>query len=153
MVKKGSKAPDFKLPGSDGKEHSLNDYSKKYLVLYFYPRDMTPGCTMEANAFNKSISNIRKLNAEVVGVSNDDLERHDRFSQKCDLDFVLLSDTKNKAIKAYGAYGDRGIFGKGTLRNTYIIKNGKVVAAFEKVNPTNHVNVVLKTLKELNANK
>ncbi len=149
MTKEGAKAPEFRLKGSDGREHSLKDAPGKYLVLYFYPRDLTPGCTIEANEFNKHLSELKKLNAIVYGVSNDDLDKHEKFKAKCDLRFPLLSDTKSRTIKAYGSWGSRGIFGDGTIRNTYLIKNGKIVKIFEKVNPVTHVNVVMKTLKDL----
>ena len=136
MLKEGDAAPDFELDGSDGAKHRLKDYRGKYLVLYFYPKDNTPGCTIEANEFNKKLEEIRKLNAEVIGVSKDDLKSHGKFMDKYGLKFLLLSDTDSKTIKDYGAYGDRGIFGMGTLRNTYIIgKDGKIAKIYEKVKP------------------
>ncbi len=151
MVKVGSKAPNFKLKGSDGKTHTLADFFGKYLVLYFYPRDMTPGCTIEANNFNRRLGELRALGAEVVGVSNDGLERHAKFTEKCRLKFLLLSDETNKMMKDYDAYGSRGVFGIGTLRNTYIIKGGKVVKVFEKVIPLKHADEVIKSIKGLSA--
>jgi peroxiredoxin Q/BCP len=148
MLKKGDKAPDFELDGSDGKKHSLNEFAGKYLVLYFYPKDNTPGCTIEANEFNKKLDGIRKLGAEVVGVSKDDLKSHDKFKEKYGLKFLLLSDTSSDMIKKYGAYGNRGIFGMGTLRNTYIIdKNGKIAEIYEKVSPKGHADEVIEFLK------
>lgn len=146
MVKKGDKAPDFRLKGNDGRIHSLADFKGKYLVLYFYPRDMTPGCTIEANNFNKRLGELKRLKAEVVGVSNDSIEKHGKFATKCDLKFLLLSDESNKTMKAYGAYGSRGVFGIGTLRNTYVIKDAKVLQAFEKVNAMRHVDEVVEFL-------
>ena len=148
MIKEGSKAPDFELDGSDGKRHMLRDFSGKYLVLYFYPRDNTPGCTIEAKKFNERIAEIRTIGAEVVGVSNDDLKSHGKFKDKLDLGFLLLSDVSNSTIKAYDSYGDRGIFGVGTLRNTVVIgPDGKIAKVFLKVNPTTHVNEIISFLK------
>ncbi len=147
MLKEGSKAPDFSLKGSDGKKHSLKDFRGRYLVMYFYPRDNTPGCTIEARNFNKSLQDIRKLNAEVVGVSNDDLKSHDKFKSKLDLEFALLSDTSNKTIKDYDSYGNRGIFGVGTIRNTVIIDpKGNVAKIFRKVKPEGHAKEVIEFL-------
>ena len=147
MVNEGSAAPDFELDGSDGKKHSLKDFKGKYLVLYFYPKDNTPGCTIEANEFNKNLEKIRSLGADVVGVSKDDLKSHGKFRDKYDLKFLLLSDPESKTIKAYDAYGDRGIFGMGTLRNTYVIdKQGKLAKIFEKVSPKGHAGEVIEFL-------
>ncbi|MCL4388048.1 peroxiredoxin [Candidatus Marsarchaeota archaeon] len=148
MLKEGDNAPDFSLDGSDGSKHALKEFNGKYLVLYFYPKDNTPGCTIEANEFNKKLSEIRKLGAEVVGVSKDDLTSHDKFKKKYDLEFLLLSDPSSEMIKSYGAYGNRGIFGMGTLRNTYIIdRNGKIAKIYEKVSPKGHASEVIEFLK------
>lgn len=150
MISLNSKAPDFNLMGSDGKKHSLADFSGRYLVLYFYPRDNTPGCTIEAKAFSSSLQELKKLNAEVAGVSDDSIESHDKFRSSCHLDLLLLSDPESKTIKAYDAYGDKGIFGMGTLRKTYIIdKKGIVVKIFPKVQPLGHEKEVLSFLKEV----
>ncbi len=152
MLSEGDMAPDFKLPGSDGKEHSLSGLRGKYVVLYFYPKDNTPGCTIEANNFNKRFDEIRKLNAEVIGISKDDYKSHEKFINKYELKFLLLSDTESKTIKNYGAYGDRGIFGVGTLRNTYLIgKDGKIIRIFEKVNPKSHADEIISAIKEAEA--
>jgi thioredoxin-dependent peroxiredoxin len=150
MAEVNEKAPDFKLMGSDGKEYSLKRFSGKYLVLYFYPRDDTPGCTTEAKGFTKDLDDIRKLGAEVVGVSNDDLAAHAKFCSKYGLRHLLLSDKGNEMIKSYGAYGDKGIFGWGTLRKTFIIdKKGKIIKIFEKVKPDGHEKEVAEFLKSL----
>lgn len=150
MANEGDKAPDFLLEGSDGAKHSLKDFAGKYLVLYFYPKDNTPGCTIEANGFNKRLDEIKKLNAEVVGISKDDLKSHDRFKDKFGLKFLLLSDPSSGIMKDYGAYGDRGIFGFGTIRNTYIIgKDSKIVKVFEKVKPKGHSEEVIEFLKSV----
>lgn len=152
MIKEGSAAPDFSLDGSDGKRHSLREFKGKYVVLYFYPKDNTPGCTIEANEFNRNLSRIRELGAEVVGVSKDDLKSHGKFKEKYDLKFLLLSDPESEVIKAYDAYGDRGIFGMGTLRNTYVIdRAGKLAKTYEKVSPKGHASEVIEFLESVGA--
>lgn len=139
MVNVGERAPDFKLMGSDGKEHTLGEFKGKYLVLYFYPKDDTPGCTVEAKEFNGAIKEFEKKGATIVGISKDGIESHEKFRKKYSLNFLLLSDPESKTIKEYGSYGDRGIFGMGTLRNTFLIgKDGKIVKVFEKVSPKGH---------------
>ncbi|MEM4099799.1 MAG: peroxiredoxin, partial [Candidatus Micrarchaeaceae archaeon] len=146
------KAIDFELDGSDGRKHSLDEFKGKYLVLYFYPKDNTPGCTIEANEFNKKLDTIRKLGGEVVGISKDDLSSHGKFKDKYGLNFLLLSDPDSKVIKAYGAYGNRGIFGYGTLRNTYIIDGkGQIAKIFEKVSPKGHADEVIEFLESVKA--
>ncbi|MDE1768212.1 MAG: peroxiredoxin [Candidatus Micrarchaeota archaeon] len=150
MLDVNSKAPDFSLKGSDGKMHTLNEFAGRYLVLYFYPRDNTSGCTMEAKGFTAQLSQIRKLGADVVGVSNDNFESHCDFVEKHGLKVLLLSDTGNDMIKKYDAYGNKGIFGWGTLRKTYIIdKEGKIIKIFPKVNPIGHEKEVISYLKEI----
>ncbi|MCL5100515.1 MAG: peroxiredoxin [Candidatus Marsarchaeota archaeon] len=144
MLKERDKAPEFSLQGSDGKTHTLTEFSGKYLVLYFYPKDDTPGCTTEAKCFNGSMGAIKAAGAEVVGVSSDNLESHGKFSSKYGLSFLLLSDPHHEVIKKYDAYGDRGVFGKGTLRKTFVIDgNGIIVRIFDKVKPDGHDKQVL----------
>ncbi|MDE1851700.1 MAG: peroxiredoxin [Candidatus Micrarchaeota archaeon] len=152
MLDINSDAPDFSLPGSDGKRHTLKEFRGRYLVLYFYPKDDTPGCTIEAKAFTKELGEIRKLDAEVVGVSSDDFESHCRFREKHRLSILLLSDTGSETIKRYDAYGDKGVFGFGTLRKTYIIgKEGRIAKIFGKVQPLGHEKEVIDFLKDANA--
>ncbi len=149
MLSLNSKAPDFNLEGSDGRKHTLKEFHGKYLVLYFYPRDDTPGCTIEAKGFSSKIADIRKLGAEVVGVSNDVIESHNKFCSKHDLKLLLLSDTSSSTIKEYDSYGSRGIFGVGTLRNTFLIgKDGKIKEIFEKVNPMGHADQIILAIKK-----
>jgi peroxiredoxin Q/BCP len=148
MLSEGSKAPDFKLMGSDGKEHSLGEFKGKSVVLYFYPKDDTPGCTIEAKEFNKSMGDMKKKGAVVIGVSKDDLASHEKFKKKYGLEFLLLSDPDFKVIKLYESYGDKGIFGMGTLRKTFIIdENGTISKIFNKVSPLGHSGEVLSCLK------
>ncbi len=147
MVLENGEATDFSLDGSDGKKHSLSEFEGKYLVLYFYPKDNTPGCTIEAEEFNRHLGELKALNAVIVGVSKDDLKSHGKFIGKCNLSFLLLSDPSSEVIKAYGAYGDRGIFGAGTLRNTYLIKDNKVLKVFTKVKPKGHAEEIIEAIK------
>ena len=145
-----ARAPYFNLDGSDGKKHHTGEFSGKYLVVYFYPRDDTPGCTIEAKGFTAKLGAIRRLGAEVVGISNDDIKSHSKFCTKYNLKVLLLSDPLSRMIKRYGAYGSRGIFGKGTLRKTFIIdKKGKVVKIFPKVNPLGHEKEIIKAIKDI----
>ncbi|ASI13949.1 peroxiredoxin [Candidatus Mancarchaeum acidiphilum] len=150
MLLENTKAPDFELDGSDGKKHSLDEFKGKYLVLYFYPKDNTPGCTIEARQFNEKIEEIEKLNATVVGVSKDDLKSHDKFKSKFDLKFLLLSDPTSEMIKKYESYG-KSMIGFGTLRSTYIIgKDGTILKAYPKVKPAIHADEVIDYLKSVN---
>lgn len=144
MLSVGSKAPDFRLMGSDGKEHTLAEFRGKSVVLYFYPKDDTAGCTIEAKEFNKSMADLEKKGAVVIGVSKDDLASHEKFKNKYSLEFLLLSDPDSAVIKAYGSYGDKGVFGMGTLRKTFIIDgNGVITKIFDKVQPLGHSEQVL----------
>lgn len=148
MAMEGEKAPGFKLMGVDGKEHTLNEFKGKALVLYFYPKDDTPGCTIEANDFTKHLAEIRKLGAEVVGISKDDHDSHCKFRDKYGLKVLILSDPTSETIKAYDSYGDRGIFGWGTIRNTFIIdKTGKIIKIYKKVSAAGHAEEVVSYLK------
>jgi peroxiredoxin Q/BCP len=124
------KAPDFDLAGSDGKQHRLKDYSGKTVVLYFYPKDNTPGCTKEACGFRDLNQDVQKAGAVVLGVSKDSLASHEKFKTGYRLPFVLLSDPETKTMRAYGAWGKKMMYGKeveGTIRSTAVIgPDGKV---------------------------
>ncbi|HMP89888.1 MAG TPA: peroxiredoxin [Kiritimatiellia bacterium] len=125
----GKKAPAFELPGSDGKRHRLKDYQGKILVVYFYPKDDTPGCTSEACQFRDDYSQLAKAGAVVLGISKDSVSSHEKFIEKYKLPFVLLSDEDTSVMKAYGAWGNKLMYGKpvtGTIRSTVVI-NGKGV--------------------------
>lgn len=127
----GVKAPDFTLPGSDDKEHSLGAYRGQNVVLYFYPRDDTPGCTKEACSFRDLYPSLQNKNTVVFGVSKDSLASHHTFVEKYELPFVLLSDPGLDVIKAYGAWGEKNRYGKtvlGILRSTVIISPDGTVA-------------------------
>lgn len=148
----GKKAPAFTLEGSDGKKHSPKDYTGKVLIIYFYPKDNTSGCTKEACAFRDMHDEILDLNAVVVGVSKDSLVSHDKFISKFGLPFVLLSDPDTSMMQAYGAWGEKKMYGKtvmGTIRSTVVIgPDGKVVKHWPAVKKAEtHPSEVLTFLK------
>jgi peroxiredoxin Q/BCP len=153
MIEPGKKAPAFSLDSAGGRV-SLADYAGKWLVLYFYPKDLTPGCTTEAMAFRDAKKKLASRNAAVVGVSRDPVALHEKFAAKCELDFPLLSDPEGKTIRAYGAWGEKVLYGKrseGILRSTVIIDPaGKVARVFPKVKVAGHADAVLEALDELN---
>ncbi|MEP6710707.1 MAG: peroxiredoxin [Candidatus Saccharibacteria bacterium] len=143
-------APDFSLKDDKGNVHSLADYAGKWIVLYFYPKDDTPGCTTEACSLRDARDDIADLGAEVIGVSKDDASMHDKFKAKYSLNFTLLSDPDAVAINAYGAWGKK-MFGKeGILRKTFIIDpKGTVVKVYGRVTPLGHGEQVVEELKKL----
>jgi len=145
-------APDFSLTGSDGKTHRLADYHGSWLVLYFYPKDDTPGCTVEACGLRDARDELIDLGAKVVGVSADDAASHEKFKAKYNLDFSLLSDPDHTVMKAYGAWGKK-MFGKeGILRKTFIINpEGHVVKVYGRVTPLGHAEQVVQELQRLQA--
>src|SRR3989344_6248561 len=131
------KAPDFTLPDQDGKIHSLLDFRGKWLIVYFYPKDDTPGCTKEACAFRDSLEEFKKKGVAIVGISKDTVASHKKFADKFSLPFPVLADPERKTIGAYGAWGKKSFAGReymGTLRNTYLINpKGDIVKTYEKV--------------------
>jgi peroxiredoxin Q/BCP len=150
------KAPDFKLPDQNGKCHSLRDYASEWLVLYFYPKDDTPGCTKEACSFRDEREVIAQLgNAEIVGVSKDSVASHKRFVEKYHLNFTVLSDESSKTIKDYGSLREKTLFGKkvvGTARNTFIINpKGYIAKEYLGVSPIGHAKQIIDDLKSLQA--
>ncbi len=132
-------APSFSLKDSEGATHTLEQYRGKWIVLYFYPKDDTPGCTVEACSLRDARDDVAALGAEVIGVSADDSESHDTFTKKHELNFTLLSDPAMKTIEAYGAWGPK-MFGKlGIQRKTFIIDpQGQVVKVYGRVTPLGH---------------
>lgn len=144
------KAADFELVDASGRVHSLKDYSGKWLVLYFYPKDDTPGCTTEACSLRDSISNIRSMDAEVVGISADDAASHAKFIKKYKLNFTLLSDPDHKALNAYGAWGPKMFGREGILRKTFLIDpQGVVQKVYGRVTPLGHGGQVIDDLAKL----
>lgn len=135
-------APDFSLPDQNGETHTLKKYTGKWVILYFYPRDDTPGCTKEACNFRDGIAEFQKRNVVILGVSKDSVPSHKKFAQKYHLNFPLLSDEHLGVIKAYNAWGEKKFMGRvfdGILRKTYLIDpNGQIAKVYEKVNPLVH---------------
>lgn len=148
-----TKAPDFKLPASNGQTIALSDLKGKNVVIYFYPKDDTPGCTVEACGFRDTYKEIEKQNAVILGVSPDNLKSHDKFIQKFKLPFTLLADEDKTMANDYGVWVEKSMYGKkymGVARTTFIIDaGGKIVKVFEKVTPKDHDKEVLEVLKAL----
>lgn len=149
----GNKAPFFSLPDQTGTVHSLSDYKGQWVVLYFYPKDNTPGCTIEAIEFTAKIKSFEKLEAVVFGVSPDSPQSHCNFIEKQNLKIILLSDPDKKLLKSYGAYGKKMMYGKeveGVIRSTALIDpEGKIAFHWAKVKAEGHASEVLEKLKEL----
>jgi peroxiredoxin Q/BCP len=150
-LKAGDKSPDFNLTSDQGDEVSLKQFRGKRVVLYFYPKDNTPGCTRESCDFRDSITTIEKAGAVVLGVSLDDQTSHQKFIKKYDLPFTLLCDTEKTMSKAYGVYKEKSLYGRkfwGIERTTFIIgKDGKIEHVFRKVKVDNHRDEVLEALE------
>lgn len=148
----GKKAPALKLPSYDGKPVSLKDYEGKTVVVYFYPKDDTPGCTREAQAFRDAAKELKKRDAVVLGISKDSAARHCKFRDKYDLNFPLLSDEEGKVLETWGAWGEKNLYGKksmGIIRSTVIVgPDGKVKKHFPKVRVDGHVEAVLAAIDE-----
>jgi peroxiredoxin Q/BCP len=151
MPSKGDVAPSFDLQDQEGKTHKLSDYKGKFVVLYFYPKDMTPGCTQEACDFRDEHTKLKQAGAVVLGVSPDDVKSHTKFAGKYQLPFSLLADTGHAVAEKYGAWGEKSLYGRkfmGILRSTFLIgPTGKVVQSWPKVKVRGHVDEVLESLK------
>jgi peroxiredoxin Q/BCP len=149
-LKEGQKAPAFSLESDAGEKVSLADFAGKNVVLYFYPRDSTPGCTREAEAFRDSAAALKKKNAVVLGVSKDSIASHCKFRDKYSLNFALLSDPDGKVLEKYGAWGEKVMYGKkmmGIIRSTVVIgPDGKIRKLFPKVKVDGHADEVLAAL-------
>lgn len=148
MLKEGNKAPDFKLKDSEGKSVSLKDYRGSDVVLYFYPKDNTSGCTQEACDFRDAFPEFQKLNVAVLGISGDSEKSHAGFASKYELPFILLSDPEKNVIEKYGVWKEKSMYGKkymGIERTTFLIdKEGKIKKIFPKVKVTGHVEEIKK---------
>ena len=151
-LKKGDKAPHFEGLNQNGEKISLDDFAGKKLILYFYPKDNTPGCTAESCNLNENYDGWLEKGYEVVGVSPDSVESHKKFADKFDLQFNLIADTEKEILQNYGAWGEKNLYGKkhfGVLRKTFIIdRKGRVEKVFEKVTPEGHGEEVLAYLRK-----
>lgn len=156
MLKEGDKAPPFDLESDEGGTVSLKDFGDRTLVLYFYPRDNTPGCTRQAQGFTAAKKAIEAAGANVVGVSRDTLKSHQSFRTKCNVGITLLSDPDLKVHKAYGAWGIKKMYGRdveGVLRTTFVIDHGKVTRVFPNVKVDGHADAVLRAISPTQKNE
>lgn len=151
MLEVGTKAPEFTLPDKDGNPVSLTDFAGKKVVLYFYSKDNTPGCTRQACAFAGAYEEFKKINAVVIGVSKDSVASHQKFAEKHGLPFILLSDPELTAIQAYGVWQEKKLYGKvsmGVVRSTFVInENGMIEKVMPKVKPDTNAADILAYLK------
>lgn len=151
MLEPNTKAPDFTLNDKEGNPVSLSDFAGKKVVLYFYPKDNTPGCTRQACAFAAAYEDFKKLDVPVIGISKDSTESHRKFAEKHSLPFILLSDPELQAIKAYDVWQEKKLYGKvsmGVVRTTYIIsENGMIEKTMPKVKPDTNAAEILSLLK------
>ncbi len=149
----GQPAPDFNLPDKDGKTHSLTDYKGKWLLIYFYPTDDTPGCTTEACTFRDNLPKFKDLKAEVVGISTQDSASHTKFASKYQIPFTLLADTEKEVVNKYGVWAPKKMFGReflGTKRTSFLINpSGIITRIYENVRPLTHPAQVLEDLRAL----
>ena len=146
-------APNFKIPSTNTKILEFSKIKSKFKVLYFYPKDNTPGCTTETKDFNSLLSQFKKLDCEVVGISKDNIESHKKFSNKYKIKFDLVADTKLEAIKAYKVWGKKKFMGRefmGLIRSTFLLQDNKIIKEWRSVKVKDHAKDVLKFLKSIN---
>ena len=152
MLEVGMKAPEFTLPDKDGNPVSLSDFAGKKVILYFYPRDNTPGCTRQACAFAEAYEEFQKINAVVIGVSKDSTASHQKFAEKHGLPFILLSDPERVAIEGYGVWQEKKNYGKvsmGVVRSTFVIdEEGNIEKVMPKVKPDTNAAEILDYLRQ-----
>ena len=153
MIKENTKAPLFTLPSTNNNNYSLKDSLGNYVIIYFYPKDDTPGCTLETNDFNRLLPKFKKLNCEILGVSKDNLKSHDKFKHKYKIKFDLLADEELKVLKKYKVGGKKKFMGRefmGIIRSTYLIdKKGKILKVWDNVKVKDHAKEVLITLQNI----
>lgn len=150
-LKIGDNAPDFNLPDATGKKHKLTDFKGKKLLIYFYPKDNTFGCTKEACSFRDYLSDFNKLKTHIVGISGDSIDSHAKFSQKYNLNFLLLADPERKVLEKYDVWQKKSMYGRffmGIMRTSFLIdEKGNITKIYEKVKPDIHAQQVLADLK------
>jgi peroxiredoxin Q/BCP len=147
MIKEGDTVPKFELLDSNGKIVKSSDFKGKKYVIYFYPKDFTPGCTIEADEFSKDYNKFKKAGIEIVGISKDDVDSHKKFCEKMKIPFVLLADTETEVAKKFGAWGKKNFMGKeymGVIRSTFLVdEKGKIFKSYPKVKAAGHAKEVL----------
>lgn len=155
MPLRDTPAPDFTLADQDGKQHALSSYRGKWVLLYFYPKDDTPGCTIEACAIRDQFKDFQDIGAVVLGISTDSVESHRKFASAYDLPFTLLADPTKEVVGRYGVFGERKFMGKtymGTARTSFLIRpDGTIAKVYEKVKPERHATEVIADLTTLAA--
>ena len=147
---KNTKAPNFKLESTSGKIIELSKIKSKYIVLYFYPKDDTPGCTLETKDFNKLLNKFKSLDSIILGISKDSIESHKKFKKKHNIKFDLLSDEEKKSIKAYKTWGKKKFMGRefmGQIRSSFVISKGKILNEWRNVRVKDHAQEVLDFIK------
>lgn len=153
VPKVGTKAPDFTLPDQDRKPHTLSQYKGNWVLIYFYPKDDTPGCTTQACAIRDAEPDFKKLKATVLGISADSVKSHKKFEEKYGLPFTLLADEDKKVVSKYGVWGRKKFMGReydGIFRTSFLVDpEGKIANVYENVKPTEHADMVLADLKKL----
>ena len=153
MIKENTKAPNFKLSSTSKKDYSLKDSIGNYVIIYFYPKDDTPGCTTETNDFNKLLPKFKKLNCEILGISKDNLNSHEKFKNKYKIKFDLLADEEKKVLKKYKVWAKKKFMGReflGIVRTTFLIdKKGKILKIWNNVKVNGHAREVLETLENI----
>ena len=152
-LQKGVQAPEFTLPDQEGNEHNLTQYRGQWVVVYFYPKDDTPGCTKEACSFRDNFEALKERGIVILGISKDSVTSHQKFTQKYDLNFTLLSDESKKVIQSYEAWGKKKIMGReydGTFRITYVIDpEGIIRKVYEQVKPEEHAEEILRDITQM----
>ena len=151
MFEVGKPVPDFTLDDQEGNPHSLSNYRGKKVLIYFYPKDMTPGCTVQAKGVRDAMNDLTEYNVQVLGISTDSIESHQKFAEKHDLNFPLLADVNKKVVEAYGVWVEKSMFGNkymGTQRDSFLIdEKGNLIRHFIKISPAKHVPEVIKAIK------
>ena len=150
MISEGDKVPSFELQDADGKSVKSSEFKGKKHVIYFYPRDFTPGCTIEADEFSKEYKKFQKVGVEIIGISTDDVESHKKFVAKMKIPYVLLSDPESEVCKKFGVWGKKQFMGKeymGVIRSTFLVdEKGKIFKTYPTVKPKGHAEEVLAVL-------